>query len=149
MYSLMSMRIIASSSPNTTSARALASSVLPTPVGPRNRKVAIGRLPWRSPARARRTASLTAVIASCWPITRWCRRSSICRSFSRSSAVSSVTGMPVSLEMISAMSSTRTSSVFDPWVCCQRSVICSRCSLRSWMRFSKTFASSYHLRLAA
>ncbi len=43
MYSLMSMRTIASSSPNTDSASALASSVLPTPVGPRNRNIATGR----------------------------------------------------------------------------------------------------------
>ena len=38
----MSMRIIRSSLPNSASASARASSVLPTPVGPRNRKLPIG-----------------------------------------------------------------------------------------------------------
>ncbi|SLA74531.1 Uncharacterised protein [Mycobacteroides abscessus subsp. abscessus] len=49
------------------SASALASSVLPTPVGPRNRKVATGLLPSRRPARDNRTASATARTASSWP----------------------------------------------------------------------------------
>ena len=44
MYSLMSMRIIARSSSNKNSASARASSVLPTPVGPRNRNEPIGPL---------------------------------------------------------------------------------------------------------
>ena len=43
MYSLMSILIIASWLSNMNSASALASSVLPTPVGPRNRKLPIGR----------------------------------------------------------------------------------------------------------
>ena len=43
-YSPMSMRIMARSSSKRTSARALASSVLPTPVGPRNRNDPMGRL---------------------------------------------------------------------------------------------------------
>ena len=43
------------------SARALASSVLPTPVGPRNRNEPIGRFGSCSPARLRRTASATAL----------------------------------------------------------------------------------------
>ena len=42
MYSLMSMRTIAVSSSNRNSASARASSVLPTPVGPRNRNEPIG-----------------------------------------------------------------------------------------------------------
>ena len=44
MYSLMSIRVIARSSSNRNSARARASSVLPTPVGPRNRNEPSGRL---------------------------------------------------------------------------------------------------------
>src|SRR3982074_444855 len=52
MYSDMSMRTIACSESNMNSARARASSVLPTPVGPTNRKVPIGRLGAWSPARA-------------------------------------------------------------------------------------------------
>ena len=39
MYSLMSMRTIIFSSANRASANAFASSVFPTPVGPRNRKL--------------------------------------------------------------------------------------------------------------
>ena len=53
MYSDMSMRTIACSESNMNSASARASSVLPTPVGPRNRKLPIGRLRVREPgARA-------------------------------------------------------------------------------------------------
>ena len=54
MYSDMSMRIIACSSSNRNAASALHNSVLPTPVGPRNRNRPSGRFgSWR-PARARR-----------------------------------------------------------------------------------------------
>ena len=52
----MSNRIIRSSSPNRTSASVLASSVFPTPVGPRNRKLPTGRFGSPRPARPRRTA---------------------------------------------------------------------------------------------
>ena len=75
-------------SPNSDSASALASSVLPTPVGPRNRKLPTGRSGSPSPARVRRTASATAATASSWPITRSCRCSSRRSSRSRSSSVS-------------------------------------------------------------
>ena len=61
MYSLMSILISASSLPNMNSASALASSVLPTPVGPRKMKEPIGRFGSLSPARARRTALETIV----------------------------------------------------------------------------------------
>ena len=64
------------------SASVLASSVLPTPVGPRKRKEPIGRLGSERPARERRRALETASIASSWPITRSCRRSSMWISFS-------------------------------------------------------------------
>ena len=60
LYSLMSRRIIARSSSNRNSASARASSVLPTPVGPRNRNEPIGRRSSPSPARERRTAFATA-----------------------------------------------------------------------------------------
>ena len=53
MYSDMSMRIMAFSSSNRNSARARASSVLPTPVGPRKMNEPIGRLGSFSPERAR------------------------------------------------------------------------------------------------
>ena len=58
---VMSMRTIARSSSNRYSARARASSVLPTPVGPRNRKLPIGRCGSERPARERRMALATAV----------------------------------------------------------------------------------------
>src|SRR6266436_7161029 len=52
-YSPMSMRTMARSSSNRNSASARASSVLPTPVGPRNKNVPIGRLASARPARLR------------------------------------------------------------------------------------------------
>ena len=93
------------------SASALASSVLPTPVGPRNRKVATGLLPSRKPARDSRTASATARTASSCPTRRSCSRCSRCSSFSRSSTVNSLTGMPVRRETIWATCSALTSAL--------------------------------------
>ena len=111
MYSDMSMRTIACSESNMNSASARASSVLPTPVGPRKRKLPIGRSGSESPARERRSAPETASTASSWPITRSCRRSSMWISFSTSPSIRRETGMPVHLETTSAMSSSVTSSV--------------------------------------
>ena len=110
MYSLMSMRTMAFSSSNRKSASALASSVLPTPVGPRNRNDPVGRFGSEMPARERRTASETAWMASFWPITRLPRYSSMCRSFSFSPCIRRPTGMPVQSETISAMESASTRS---------------------------------------
>ena len=95
MYSDMSMRTIASCESNMNSASARASSVLPTPVGPRKRKVPIGRSGSLSPARERRSALETAATASSWPMTRWCRRSSMWTSFATSPSSRRLTGMPV------------------------------------------------------
>src|SRR6478752_2986404 len=53
----MSMRTIARSSSKRKSASALASSVLPVPVGPRKRNDPVGRLGSEIPARERRTAA--------------------------------------------------------------------------------------------
>ena len=64
MYSDMSTRISAFSSPNRYSASARASSVLPTPVGPRKTNDPTGRLASLSPARERRMARDTAATAS-------------------------------------------------------------------------------------
>src|SRR5207245_1483515 len=61
MYSDMSMRTIARSSSKRNSASARASSVLPTPVGPRNMNEPIGRFGSDSPARDRRIAFATAL----------------------------------------------------------------------------------------
>ena len=60
MYSLISKRIMADSSPNIASANERASSVLPTPVGPKNKKEPIGRFGSFNPALARRIALATA-----------------------------------------------------------------------------------------
>ena len=61
---------MAFSSSNKNSASARESSVLPTPVGPRKMNEPIGRFSSCKPARARRTAFDTALIASSWPMTR-------------------------------------------------------------------------------
>ena len=59
MYSDMSRRIMARSSSNRNSASARASSVLPTPVGPRKRNEPIGRFGSLKPERLRRIAFAT------------------------------------------------------------------------------------------
>ena len=68
----MSICTRASSSPNMNSARALASSVLPTPVGPAKTKQPVGRLGSFRPLRLRRTAFEIDLIASSWLTTRLC-----------------------------------------------------------------------------
>ena len=110
MYSVMSSRTIARSSSNMNSASARASSVLPTPVGPRKTNEPIGRFGSCRPERARRSALETASIASSWPTTRWCRRSSMCTSFSTSPSSSRLTGIPVQVATTAATSSSSTSS---------------------------------------
>ena len=64
MYSDMSMRIIDSSSSNRNSATLRATSVLPTPVGPRKMNEPIGRFGFLRPARERRIARVMTSIAS-------------------------------------------------------------------------------------
>jgi len=64
MNSDMSRRTRARSSSKRNSASARASSVLPTPVGPRNRNDPSGRFSSCKPARARRMALETARMAS-------------------------------------------------------------------------------------
>ena len=106
----MSIRTIARSSSNRKSASARASSVLPVPVGPRNRNEPVGRLGSLMPARERRTASLTALTAARWPI----RRPPMTDSISSSLAVSPWSirpvGMPVQASTTSATCSGPTSS---------------------------------------
>ena len=64
MYSDMSTRMSAEGSAKRNLARARASSVLPTPVGPRTSNEPLGRFGSRSPTRSRRTARATAPTAS-------------------------------------------------------------------------------------
>ena len=63
-----------------------------------------------SPARARRTALATAVIASSWPTTRLRSSSSIRSSLARSPSSILSTGMPVQRETTAAMPSSVTAS---------------------------------------
>ena len=138
MYSLMSTRITAFSSPNMASPSALHSSVLPTPVGPRNRKEPMGRLGSLSPARARRMERAMALTASSCPITRLCNVSSSCIRRSASVCVMRCTGTPVQLATIWATSSSsttsRASACFMLHSRLRASISCLR--HRSWSRSS-------------
>ena len=69
MYSLISILIILFSSSNRDFARDFASSVLPTPVGPRKRNEPIGFEGSLIPALERIIASVTFSTASSCPIT--------------------------------------------------------------------------------
>src|SRR6266508_4028630 len=106
----MSRRTMARSSPNMNSASARASSVFPTPVGPRKTNEPIGRFGSCKPERARRSALATASTALCCPTTRWCSRSSMWISFSVSPSSRRETGIPVQRPTTSATSSSSTSS---------------------------------------
>ena len=98
------------SSSNKLVANALANSVFPTPVGPKNRKEPIGFVGSLMPALERRIASETFSTPSSCPITRLCSSESKCSVFSRSDSVSLATGIPVHLAMILAISSSVTLS---------------------------------------
>src|SRR6266702_1635057 len=78
--SLIQLDMSESSSPNRNSASVLDSSVLPTPDGPAKMNEPPGRFGSFSPARVRRIACDSALIASSCPITRLCSSSSIRRS---------------------------------------------------------------------
>ena len=104
----MSIRTIASSLSNRKFASALHSSVLPTPVGPKNKKEPIGRFGSDKPARLRRIAFETASTASFWPITRSWRSSSMRNSFARSLSNMRDTGIPVQRASTSAISTSVT-----------------------------------------
>src|ERR687894_21745 len=121
------------------------SSVFPTPVGPRKTNEPLGRFGSLRPAMVRRMERETALMASFCPTTRSCSSSSIFRSFSVSSSVIFLTGMPVHMETISAIS-------FSPMEACASPSppsrqFCSssrRCkaSLRSLSRSRAAFSNS-------
>ncbi len=90
-------------------------SVLPTPVGPRNRNEPIGRFGSDSPARERRIALDTDVTASFWPMTLLCKLSSIRSSLAFSPSNILLTGIPVQRESTSAISFSVT-LFFNNWV---------------------------------
>ena len=126
MYSDISIRTMASSVSKRFLAKALANSVLPTPVGPKKMKLAVGRSGSESPARERCIASDTAVTASSCPITFSCSSSSKCNSFSFSDSTNLRIGIPVHLEIISAISDSITSSLSKVFpVVCRSSILLS------------------------
>ncbi len=145
MYSDMSMRTIASSSPKRNSASVRASSVLPTPEGPRKMNEPAGRFGSLIPARERRIAFETAVIAGCWPMTRLCSSSSMRTSFFDSASVSLKTGMPVHIATMSAISSSPTSgrSPPSPEVHSCSSSFFLLVRRRSWSRRLAAFSNSW------
>src|SRR5215210_2629857 len=140
MYSDMSMRTIASSSPNRNSASVRASSVFPTPEGPRKMNDPVGRFGSFRPARERRMAFETASMAASCPMTRLWSSSSMRMSFWVSASVSLKTGMPVHMETMSAISSSPISgrSPDSPERHCSSS---SRFLLVSWRSLSRRFAA--------
>ena len=108
----MSSRIIARSSSNRHSASALASSVLPTPVGPRKRKRADRTVrvlqAGPGPAHGRRDGADRLVLADHAPVQLAPRGGPACPTSPSSSLE---TGTPVHLETIAAISSSPTSSL--------------------------------------
>src|SRR6266542_2390841 len=93
-------------------ASVLVSSVLPTPVGPRNINEPIGRLGSFNPARARRTAREIAMMASSCPMILLRSSSSILSKRCDSSSASCINGTPVHMETTSAISSAETMGLF-------------------------------------
>ena len=109
MYSLMSIWISASSSPNMNSASALASSVLPTPVGPAKMKQPVGRFGSFNPLRLRRTAlaiALDRLVLADDPLVQLVFHLHQPQRCLR--CVMRVSGMPVILETTSAITSSST-----------------------------------------
>ena len=94
--SLMSKRISRSALPNRYSARAFAVSVLPTPVGPTNRKVASGRSGSLRPCCIRVTTSAAAALAAPWPTIRCWNHDRTSRPFGALPDHSTKSGRPVS-----------------------------------------------------
>ena len=102
---------MAFSSSNKTSAKALANSVLPTPVGPKKINDPTGLFGSCNPARLRLTASQTAPTASFWPMSLLPISASKFNNLALSDCNILFTGIPVHLETTSATSSAVTSSL--------------------------------------
>src|SRR6266849_6609094 len=113
MNSDMSKRTSDFSVPNINWARVRATSVLPTPVGPRNKNEPIGRFGLFRPARERRTARARAIIALSCEMMRLCSSSSMRSSFCDSSSLIETIGTPVQRDTTSSMSSRPTTPVDD------------------------------------
>ena len=104
MYSLMSILTILSSESNRYSAIRLASSVLPTPVGPKNMNDPIGLPGSLSPALFLWIAPTMVSMALSWPMMRPLRRSRIFIILFPSDSATLFTGMPVIFETTVEMS---------------------------------------------
>ena len=140
MKSDMSMRTRASASPNRNSASVLATSVFPTPVGPRNTNEPSGRRAEDRPVRDRRMADAITEMASSWPMTFLCSSSSMRSSFCDSLCTMRASGMPVMSEMTCWMSSTSTTFSSTVIVLSQLFLISSTLPL-SWRTMSRTAAA--------
>ena len=115
MYSLISIRIRASSESNSSRAITFASSVFPTPVLPKKINVPIGFLGSFRPALFLWIARTTFFTASSCPITFPLSTLSICANLSSSFLPTFVTGTPLIIET--------TSATFSSVTICFRSLI--------------------------
>ena len=119
IYSDISTRIIAFSSPNNASASALESSVFPTPVGPKNIKEPIGLFGSFNPTRPRLIAFATIFTASSCPITLFFNVSSRPSRRCDSLWLIRVTGIFVQEETTSATSFSVTLTRLTAFFCSQ------------------------------
>ena len=101
----ISTLIMLFSLPNNASANAFASSVLPTPVGPKNKNEPIGLFGSFNPTLPLLIAFATAETASSCPTTLLCKLSSRCLNFSFSVSDILLTGIPVQVDITPAISS--------------------------------------------
>ena len=124
IYSDISTRIIAFSSPNNASASALESSVFPTPVGPKNIKEPIGLFGSFNPTRPRLIAFATIFTASSCPITLFFNVSSRPSRRCDSLWLIRVTGIFVQEETTSATSFSVTLTRLTAFFCSQ-TFLCS------------------------
>ena len=125
MYSDISTRIISSSFPKSASASAFESSVLPTPVGPRNRKEPIGLFGSFRPTLPLLTAFARAFTASSWPMTLFSSVFSNFPSLAVSVSFSLLNGILVQAEITSATSSSVTDTFLFSWLFSNRAFACS------------------------
>ncbi len=140
----ISTRTNASSLPNMASASALASSVFPTPVGPKNINEPIGRFGSFNPLLDRLIALETDSTACSCPITRLCNIFS--KFINRSDSFCSIcwTGILVQRETTSAISLSVTCNDFNeafPSCFCSKFSIFLRCFI-SFIRILAAFSKS-------
>jgi len=149
MYSLISILTILFSSSKRLAASVFASSVLPTPVGPRNRNEPIGLPGSLIPALDLIIASVTFLTASSCPTTLLWSSFPRLRVLLRSLSLSLVTGIPVHFDTILPISSsvthscTRVSSLSLTIFSSSASCFCKAGSLPYWS--SAAFSRLYSL----